>query len=139
MKAKIIPKPWGHEIWFANQKEYAGKILVIEKGHRYSLQYHEEKKETQYLLSGRIKLSIGKTKLRHIILNPGDAIDILPKTIHRAEALKKSRILEVSTSNLNDVVKLDDDYGRRGKGNNFKLDTSLAKKSKKTSKRGHRI
>jgi mannose-6-phosphate isomerase-like protein (cupin superfamily) len=142
MKAKttkIVPKPWGHEIWFANQKEYAGKILVIEKGHRYSLQYHEKKKETQFLLSGQIKLSIGKisestkntsVRLKHVILNPGNSIDILPFTVHRAEALKKSRILEVSTNDLDDVVKLDDDYGRSGKGNNFKLDTALAKKKR---------
>ncbi|MFA5855437.1 MAG: cupin [Candidatus Gracilibacteria bacterium] len=138
---KVILKPWGREIWFANQKEYAGKILVIEKGHRYSLQYHERKKETQYLLSGKIKLSIGDekskktvetgSKLRFITLLPGDSIDILPGTIHRAEALRKSRILEVSTNDLDDVVKLDDDYGRSGKGNNFKLDTALAKRRKK--------
>lgn len=126
---KKIPKPWGYEIWFADQKEYAGKVLHIKKGHRYSLQYHEQKKETQYLLNGQIKFSLGENadNLKEIILNPGDKLDILPGTIHRAEAIEDSDILEVSTSDLNDVVKLEDDYGRSGKGNNFELDKKLSK------------
>jgi len=128
-KTVKIPKPWGYEIWFADQKEYAGKILHIKKGHRYSLQYHERKKETQFLLNGQIKFSLGENadNLKEIILNPGDKLDILPGTIHRAEAIEDSDILEVSTSDLNDVVKLEDDYGRSGKGNNFELDKKLSK------------
>lgn len=125
---QIVPKPWGKEIWFANQPEYCGKILFIKKGHRYSLQYHELKKETQYLLKGKIKFQIGKDQnnLEEIILNPGDKLDIMPGTIHRAEGIEDSEIIEVSTSNLDDVVKLADDYGRSGKGNNFDLDKRLA-------------
>ncbi|MEK9166786.1 MAG: cupin [Patescibacteria group bacterium] len=121
-------KPWGHEIWFAVQPEYVGKILHIKKGHRYSLQYHEKKTETQYLLSGKVKFLLGKKEdaLEEIIMNPGDKLDILPFTIHRAEGLEDSDILEVSTNDLADVVKLADDYGRSGKGNNFENDEKLS-------------
>lgn len=122
-EVKRVPKPWGHEIWFAVMPEYVGKILHIKKGHRYSLQYHEKKTETQYLLSGKVKFIIGKEE---VILNPGDKLDIPPLTIHRAEALKDSEILEVSTNDLDDVVKLADDYGRSGKGNDFDLDAKLS-------------
>lgn len=127
--SKIIPKPWGREIWFAEQPGYAGKILEIKKGHRYSLQYHEHKTETQYVLSGQIKFLMGpnEAELQEIILNPGDKLDIYPGVIHRAEAtMDDSRILEVSTNNLDDVVKLADDYGRHGKGNDFELDLKLS-------------
>lgn len=127
-KAKKVLKPWGHEIWFAHQPEYAGKILHIKKGHRYSLQYHEKKTESQYLLSGSVKFYLGTEAddLKELILEPGDKLDITPGTIHRAEALEDSDILEVSTSDLDDVVKLADDYGRSGKGNNFELDAKLS-------------
>ncbi len=128
-KPKEIPKPWGKEIWFAVRPEYVGKILFIKKGHRYSLQYHEKKTETQYLLKGKVKFLIGKKQdeLEEVILEPGDKLDILPLTIHRAEAIEDAEILEVSTNNLDDVVKLSDDYGRSGKGNNFDLDEKLSK------------
>jgi len=124
---QIKLKPWGREIWFAETNHYAGKILELKKGHRFSLQYHEKKKETQYLRSGKVKMTYGQDKenLSNIVLNPGDKFDILPYTIHRAEALEDSEIFEVSTPDLNDVVKLDDDYGRKGKGNNEELDKNL--------------
>lgn len=123
-----IQKPWGHEIWFATQSEYVGKILHIKKGHRYSLQYHEHKKETQYVLSGKIKFIIGSSQeqLQTIVLHPGDKIDVYPGDIHRAEAIEDSDILEVSTNHLHDVVKLEDDYGRSGVGNDFEKDKELA-------------
>ncbi|NCO04840.1 MAG: cupin [Candidatus Magasanikbacteria bacterium] len=127
---KHVPKPWGHEIWFGIQDEYVGKILHIKKGHRYSLQYHEQKKETQYLLSGKVKFYLGPSEeaLEEIILLPGDKLDVYPGDIHRAEGMEDSQILEVSTNHLNDVVKLADDYGRGGKGNNLDLDKKLADK-----------
>lgn len=127
-KPKKVPKPWGHEIWFADQPEYAGKILFIKKGHRYSLQYHENKKETQYILTGTCKFLIGKdeNELEEVILNPGEKLDVLPSMIHRAEGITDVEILEVSTNDLDDVVKLADDYGRSGKGNDFELDSKLA-------------
>ena len=126
---KTVLKPWGKEIWFANQPEYVGKILCITKGHRYSLQYHERKKETQYLLKGQIKFYLGESadSLEEIILNPGDKLDVYPGMVHRAEALEDAEILEVSTDDLDDVVKLDDDYGRSGKGNDFETDAKLSK------------
>lgn len=125
---KEVLKPWGKEIWFANQPEYVGKILHINKGHRYSLQYHEHKKETQYLLKGKVKFYLGESAdaLSEIIMEPGDKLDVYPGMIHRAEALEDAEILEVSTDDLDDVVKLDDDYGRSGKGNDFEKDAKLA-------------
>lgn len=129
MQTQIKPKPWGKEIWFAHTDRYAGKILEIKKGHRYSLQYHKNKQETQYILKGLIKMTYGSTTttLKEIILNPGDKMDITPGTIHRAEGLEDSEILEVSTPELDDVIKLEDDYGRSGEGNNENLDTKLSK------------
>ncbi|OIP81284.1 cupin [Candidatus Peregrinibacteria bacterium CG22_combo_CG10-13_8_21_14_all_44_10] len=128
MRIQTKPKPWGKEIWFAHTDSYAGKILEIKKGHRYSLQYHKKKLETQYVLSGKIKMTIGKTEdnLSEIILSPGDKLDITPGTIHRAEGIEDSQILEVSTPDLDDVVKIADDYGRSGEGNNEELDTKLS-------------
>lgn len=129
---KEVLKPWGKELWFAVEPEYVGKILCLKKGHRYSLQYHEKKKETQYLMSGKIKFYLGSSidALDEIILNPGDKLDVHPGVIHRAEALEDSEIFEVSTNDLDDVVKLSDDYGRSGKGNDFEADARLAQESK---------
>jgi quercetin dioxygenase-like cupin family protein len=130
---QIKPKPWGEEIWFAYTDKYAGKILKVKKGHRYSLQYHEKKQETQYIYKGQVKFTFGKDmdSLRAIILNQGDKIDVHPNTIHRLEALEDSEIFEVSTPELDDVVKIEDDYGRNGKGNNEELDKKLAENGTK--------
>lgn len=127
-KVEVKMKPWGKEIWFAHTEKYAGKILHINKGHRYSLQYHEKKEETQYIYSGKVKLIYGTdtNNLQEKILTPGDKIDVKPYTIHRLEGLEDSEVFEVSTPELDDVIKLHDDYGRSGKGNNEKLDNSLA-------------
>ncbi|MBT3419204.1 MAG: cupin domain-containing protein [Candidatus Magasanikbacteria bacterium] len=126
---RVIMKPWGKELWFALQDEYVGKILYIKKGHRYSLQYHEHKKETQYVLKGQVKFYLGEDEnnLKEVILGPGEKLDIYPGTIHRAEGVDDVEILEVSTNHLDDVVKLSDDYGRSGKGNNLTLDAELSK------------
>jgi len=128
---KIKEKPWGKELWFAHTEKYAAKILMINKGHRYSLQYHEVKEETQYIYKGKVKLTYGRDKndLKEKILEAGEKIDVKPFTIHRVEALEDSEIFEVSTPELDDVVKLDDDYGRSGKGNNETLDKELANKN----------
>lgn len=124
---QIKNKPWGREIWFAHTDKYAGKILEIKKGHRYSLQYHERKHETQYVYSGQVKLIYGteKDNLQEKILNPGDKVEVRPYTIHRLQAIEDSQVFEVSTPELDDVVKLDDDYGRSGKGNDEQLDNQL--------------
>ncbi len=128
MKTKIKPKPWGREIWFAQTEKYAGKILEIKKGHRYSLQFHRQKLETQYVVSGQIRMIHGESEenLQETILNPGDKFDVTPGTIHRAEGIEDSVIFEVSTPELDDVVKLADDYGRSGEGNNEELDEKLS-------------
>lgn len=129
----IKPKPWGREVWFAWTPAYAGKILEIEPGHRFSLQYHEKKCETQLIIEGSVEFTYGRDpkKLKTTVLNAGDKVDIPAGVIHRAKALEKTIIFEVSTPELDDVVKLADDYGRTGAGNNEKLDAKLAKKSKK--------
>lgn len=128
---KEVPKPWGKEIWFADQPGYVGKILFISKGHRYSLQYHERKIETQYILKGVCKFLIGESEdsLEEKILKPGEKLDVYPGMVHRAEAIEDVEILEVSSNDLDDVVKLADDYGRSGKGNNFELDAKLSQES----------
>ncbi|MFH0775995.1 MAG: cupin [Patescibacteria group bacterium] len=128
---KIKPKPWGREIWFAATKHYAGKILEVKKGARLSLQFHEKKEETQLLFSGRVRLTFGPNlkKLKTKILKPGQVFHIPPKTIHRLEGLAPlSKIFEVSTPELTDVVKIEDDYGRSGSGNDEKLDRKLARR-----------
>lgn len=121
-------KPWGREIWFAHTAAYAGKILEIKKGHRYSLQYHEKKMETQYVLSGRVKFTYGTNEntLKERIMEAGEVMHVPTGMIHRAEALEDTRIFEVSTPDLEDVIKLDDDYGRTGQGNNESHDTHLS-------------
>jgi mannose-6-phosphate isomerase-like protein (cupin superfamily) len=127
-KTVVKLKPWGREIWFAWTSEYAGKILEIKKGHRFSLQYHEKKWESQYVVSGKVKFTYGENpkKLRTKILKKGDKVDIPARSIHRAEALVKTILFEVSSPELDDVTKLEDDYGRTGKGNNEKLDRRLS-------------
>jgi mannose-6-phosphate isomerase-like protein (cupin superfamily) len=126
-ETEIKLKPWGREIWFAHTDKYAGKILEIKKGHRYSLQYHEKKEETQYIYKGQAKFTYGteESNLQEKILNKGDKIDVRPYTIHRLEAIEDTEVFEVSTPELNDVVKLADDYGRSKKGNDEELDTKL--------------
>ncbi|MFH1545957.1 MAG: cupin domain-containing protein [Patescibacteria group bacterium] len=129
MKPKIKLKPWGREIWFADTRKYAGKILEIKKGERLSLQFHRWKEETQLLFEGKVRVTFGSNekKLRTKILTPGEVFHIPPKMIHRVEGLAPlSKIFEVSTPHLHDVVKLSDDYGRRGSGNDEKLDVRLA-------------
>lgn len=107
---KTVQKPWGHEVWYARSKRYVGKILVINKGHRLSRQYHKVKHETIYTLKGRFVLEIGR---RRRVMTPGAGAVIPPGTIHRFIArYGRVTILEVSTPEVDDVVRLTDDYGR---------------------------
>ncbi|MBI4061492.1 MAG: cupin domain-containing protein [Elusimicrobia bacterium] len=111
-RVERVRKPWGRELVFARAKKYVGKILVIEKGHRLSLQFHRRKHESLLVLRGRLKLRLGK-KTRSV--GPGAAFTIPPKTIHRFEAPRgRVTLVEVSTPEVWDVVRLQDDYGRRG-------------------------
>ena len=108
-KPKIVDKPWGREVWYAHNEHYAGKILEVDAGHLLSLQMHEIKHETLYLHSGRMLFTRGDDVFEW---NPGEAIEIPPGTVHRMEAIEDSVILEVSTPHLDDVVRLEDRYGR---------------------------
>ncbi len=111
-----IEKPWGHEIWWAATDQYVGKILHVNKGHRLSLQYHEKKDETGYVLSGRLILVQGDNadNLSERTVSVGDVWRNTPGTVHTIEALEDSDVLEASTPHLDDVVRLRDDYGRKG-------------------------
>ncbi len=111
----IVPKPWGHEIIWARTDRYVGKILHIAAGHALSVQYHERKDETVYLLSGELKywVKTGET-MEDMRLAPGDAFRITPGTVHYMEAVSDCDVLEASTPELDDVVRLADRYGREG-------------------------
>jgi mannose-6-phosphate isomerase len=108
-----IDKPWGHEIIFALTGEYIGKILFIKKGHRLSLQYHKQKDETLYCLKGKASLIIKNGDVTNIIsLVPDCSHQVEPMTIHRLEAIEDTTLVEVSTPEVEDVIRLEDDYGR---------------------------
>jgi mannose-6-phosphate isomerase len=110
-----VTKPWGYEIHWAVTERYVGKILHITAGHALSLQYHERKDETVYVHSGKLLYEIevdGVLTRRE--MGPGDAIHVAPKTTHRMTAIEDCDILEASTPELDDVVRLEDRYGRAG-------------------------
>ena len=111
-----VPKPWGHELIFAENERYAGKILHLEPGHCLSLQYHERKDETLFVLAGEVHLLVGESKggLEEIRLKPGDAYRIRPGVRHRMSAEVSADVVEVSSPELDDVVRLEDRYGRAG-------------------------
>jgi len=110
-----VPKPWGYELIFAHTSRYVGKILHVNQGESLSLQYHEVKEETLYLLSGELKLTVeAGGDRRDLIMRPGDAFHVPPRLIHRMEAIADSDVAEVSTTELDDVVRLEDRYGREG-------------------------
>ncbi|WP_419166763.1 cupin domain-containing protein [Candidatus Palauibacter sp.] len=105
----IVDKPWGREVWYAHTGRYAGKILEVEKGHVLSLQKHLVKHETMLLQSGRMRFTLNDEVFEWA---PGEVISIPPGNVHRMEALEDSVILEVSTPELDDLVRLEDRYGR---------------------------
>jgi mannose-6-phosphate isomerase len=110
-----IDKPWGHELVWALSEQYAGKLLTVNAGQRLSLQFHREKDESWYLLEGRAELEFaapGETITTSEVVTPGAAFRIRPGTVHRITALEDVVMLEVSTPHLDDVVRLEDEYGR---------------------------
>ena len=110
-----VEKPWGHEIIWAHTPKYVGKILHIEKGHRLSRQYHQVKEETLRVLSGTMDLEVGPDEARTVLtMKAGDTFHVKPHTIHRMIAVETTEVLEVSTPELDDVVRLEDVYGRQG-------------------------
>ena len=109
-----IPKPWGHEIVWARTERYVGKILHVRAGEALSLQYHRVKDETLRVLSGLVTLEIGGEDegRQSVQLRPGEGWHVTPGTRHRLTAIEDTDILEVSTPELEDVVRLEDRYGR---------------------------
>jgi mannose-6-phosphate isomerase len=116
-EVRRVPKPWGHETIWASNELYVGKILHITAGHSLSKQYHRVKDETVYLLSGELSYYVqveGSDAPVDMRLKPGDAFRITPGTIHYMEAVTDCDVLEASTPHLDDVVRIQDRYGREG-------------------------
>jgi mannose-6-phosphate isomerase len=114
-EVRHVPKPWGHETIWARTDAYVGKILHITAGEALSVQYHRIKDETVYLMSGQLIYRIWENdQPREIPLRVGEAFHVTPGTIHQMEAVTDCDILEVSTPHLDDVVRLNDRYGREG-------------------------
>jgi mannose-6-phosphate isomerase len=114
--ATRVEKPWGHELIWAHTDKYVGKILVIETGKRLSLQRHEIKDETILVISGRLRLTIEGEDgvVGQEELGPGDHRRVRTGRIHRYEAIERCELIEVSTPELDDVIRLEDDFGREG-------------------------
>jgi mannose-6-phosphate isomerase len=108
-----IDKPWGYELHWAKTERYVGKVIHINAGHALSLQYHNLKDETIYLASGRMLFEIKEgDELVKREMQPGEAVHVTPKTVHRMTAVTDCDVYEVSTPELHDVVRLEDRYGR---------------------------
>jgi mannose-6-phosphate isomerase-like protein (cupin superfamily) len=114
---RTVEKPWGSELIWAVTEHYAGKILFVKAGESLSLQFHNVKDEAWYVLEGRALLEIGRAGdsiLDEVHIVAGEAYHFPPGTVHRVRAVEDTRILEVSTPQLDDVVRLEDNYGREG-------------------------
>ena len=114
--ARRVDKPWGHELIWAHTDRYVGKVLVIEAGQRLSLQRHEIKDESILVSSGRLRLYLedddGIVQVEELIV--GDHRHVATGRIHRYEAVERTELIEVSTPELDDVIRLEDDFGREG-------------------------
>jgi mannose-6-phosphate isomerase len=116
-KPRRVEKPWGWELIWAHADAYVGKVLFVRAGHSLSLQFHREKDESWYLESGRAKLELGETGnavLKTEVVSAGACFRYRPGTVHRVTAIEDTTIIEVSTPQLDDVVRLEDKYGRAG-------------------------
>jgi mannose-6-phosphate isomerase len=112
-----VEKPWGYELIWAHADAYVGKVLFVKAGESLSLQFHREKDESWLVQAGRAQLELGApgdAVLRTEVVGPGAAFHYPPGTVHRVTALEDTTILEVSTPHLDDVVRLEDAYGREG-------------------------
>ena len=109
-----IEKPWGFEELITLNERYAFKRLFLKAGHRTSLQYHESKHETLYLVAGKASLEVHAEdgSIQRRSMAPGDFVELLPSTVHRASAEEDATFVEASTPEIHDVVRLEDDYGR---------------------------
>ena len=116
-EVKRVKKPWGHELIWALSENYCGKVLFVKAGAALSLQFHNEKDESWLVQSGRAKLElgdVGQKLLNEEVIGAGAAFRYRPGTVHRVTAIEDTTILEVSTPHLDDVVRLEDLYGREG-------------------------
>src|SRR5207302_11110070 len=116
-ESRRVEKPWGWELIWAHADQYVGKILFVRSGHSLSLQFHREKDESWYVESGCAELELGETGQRVLnteVVVAGACFHFPPGTMHRVTALEDTRIVEVSTPHLDDVVRLEDSYGRAG-------------------------
>jgi mannose-6-phosphate isomerase len=113
-RPRRVEKPWGHELIWAETELYVGKVLHVKAGHALSLQYHEQKDETIHLLRGELRFFAGSSAaaLRAVPLREGESFRIVAGTVHRMEAVTDVDILEASTPHLDDVIRLEDRYGR---------------------------
>jgi mannose-6-phosphate isomerase len=111
-----VEKPWGWELVWAETDRYAGKLLFVRAGQALSLQYHERKEESWLVQEGRAALELGAVggSLEEQEIAAGDCFHFTPGTVHRVRALEDTLIVEVSTPDLDDVVRIEDDYGREG-------------------------
>jgi mannose-6-phosphate isomerase len=112
-----VEKPWGWELIWADTDLYVGKVLFVRAGHSLSLQFHKEKDESWYVQDGRATLElgdVGQTALNQEVIAAGASFRYRPGTVHRVTAIEDTTILEVSTPHLDDVVRLEDKYGREG-------------------------
>jgi mannose-6-phosphate isomerase len=112
-----VDKPWGSELIWAETDEYVGKVLFVKAGESISLQFHREKDESWLVQQGRAKLELGSAGdpvLHQEVIAPGGCFHFPPGTVHRVTALEDTTIVEVSTPQLDDVVRLEDLYGREG-------------------------
>jgi len=110
-----VEKPWGYEIVWAETDRYVGKVLHIAKGQKLSRQYHERKDETFFVQTGEMDLEIGQgADTKTLRLHPGESFHCTPRTIHRMIGITDVDVIEVSTPELDDVVRLEDAYGRQG-------------------------
>ena len=111
-----VDKPWGWELVWAETDDYVGKLLFVRAGESLSLQYHERKDESWLVRDGRAKLELGEVDgdLETTEVAPGDTFRFRPGTVHRLSALEDTLVVEGSTPELEDVVRLDDAYGRQG-------------------------
>ncbi len=116
-ETRRVEKPWGYELIWALTDTYCGKVLFVRAGHSLSLQFHRQKDEAWLIQSGRAKLELGEAGgpvLNEEIVGEGSAFHYAPGTVHRVTAIEDTTILEVSTPHLDDVVRLEDAYGRTG-------------------------
>jgi len=115
--ARKVEKPWGYELIWAETDEYVGKLLFVKAGESLSLQFHNVKDESWLVQQGRAKLELGSAgdaMLKQEVIGPGATFRFRPGTVHRVTAIDDTKIVEVSTAELDDVVRLEDRYGREG-------------------------